>query len=141
VSGLVGPVVTYALTGLQPELVTYGNTTQVAIRQLAAAFSTTIMVYFVVALTPMAAAGTVSSVLPLQASFALSALMGILCFAMIFFSVKSRKWRAPRAQARGPSNQADTGPPPQQTRGRPCSVCLRSYLPYERRPSPTGLRW
>lgn len=88
VSGLIGPLLTYALSGLEGPLVAHGSTASVIIRQVSATFGTAIMVFFVAALVPLAAEGFVSGVFPYQASFAFSAVMGAISLCIIVFRVK-----------------------------------------------------
>lgn len=88
VSGLIGPLLTYSLAGLQGPLVPHGSSASVIIRQVAATFGTAIMVLCVSALQGAAATGALAASMPYQAAFAFSALMGCLSFAVIFFRVK-----------------------------------------------------
>lgn len=90
VSGLIGPLLTYSLAGLEGPLVPHGSSASVVIRQVAATFGTAIMVLCVSALQGAVAAGAAAPSLPYQAAFAFSALMGCLCLVVIFFRVKRR---------------------------------------------------
>ena len=85
VSGLIGPLVTYALSGLKGPLVSHGSSATVIIRQVSATFGTAIMVLCVTAVQTLAPD---AAVLPYQASFAFSALMAVCSFALIVFRVK-----------------------------------------------------
>lgn len=88
VSGLIGPLLTYALSGLEGPLVPHGSTASVIARQVAATFGTAIMVFFVSALVPFAAEGAIASSAPYQAAFAFSAVMALLSMAVIVVRVR-----------------------------------------------------
>lgn len=88
VSGLIGPLLTFSLAALDGPLVPHGSTASVIIRQVAATFGTAIMVFFVAALVPLAQAGAIGIAVPYEASFAFSAVMGILSLATIIVRVK-----------------------------------------------------
>lgn len=88
VSGLIGPLVTYALAQLEGPLVPHGSTATVIIRQVAATFGTAIMVFCVAALVPLASAGTIPAATPYQVAFAFSAVMSMLCMALIVARVR-----------------------------------------------------
>ena len=88
VSGLIGPLTTFALSKLEGPLVPHGSTATVIARQVSATFGTAIMVFCVSMLVPLAAAGEVAAALPYQAAFAFSALMGIVSMTIIITRVK-----------------------------------------------------
>ena len=88
VSGLVGPLLTYALSGLKGPLIPHGSSASVVIRQVAATFGTAIMVFCIAAVTPFATSGAVSISAPYQVAFGFSALMAVLCMGVIVLRVK-----------------------------------------------------
>jgi len=88
VSGLIGPLLTYSLAGLERQLVPHGSSAAVILRQMAATFGTAIMVFCVAMLLPLAADGTVGSAVPYQVAFGFSAAMSILSMASIVMRVK-----------------------------------------------------
>ena len=88
VSGLIGPLVTFSLSGLKGPLVPHGSTAQVIGRQVAATFGTAIMVLLMTLFVDVVAVGSASSALPYQAAFALSALMAIMAMLLIVARVK-----------------------------------------------------
>lgn len=88
VSGLIGPLLTFALSGLKGPLVAHGSAASVIIRQVAATFGTAIMVFFVAALVPLAQAGGIGASVPYQAAFAFSAVMGLTSLGIIIAHVK-----------------------------------------------------
>ncbi len=88
VSGLIGPLTTFALSRLERPLVPHGSTATVITRQVSATFGTAIMVFCVAALTPLAVAGDIPVALPYQVAFAFSAVMGIISLFLIITRVK-----------------------------------------------------
>ena len=88
VSGLIGPLLTYSLAGLERQLVPHGSSAAVILRQMAATFGTAIMVFCVAMFLPFAASGAVSSAVPYQVAFGFSAVMGILSLITIVTRVK-----------------------------------------------------
>ena len=88
VSGLIGPLLTYALSGLSGPLVPHGSTASVIMRQVAATFSTAIMVFFVAALLPLASSGTLPPAAPYQVAFGFSAIMAVLSLGVIVLRVR-----------------------------------------------------
>lgn len=88
VSGLIGPLVTFALSGLNGPLLPHGSSAQVIGRQVAATFGTAIMVLLMTMFADAAAVGTVPAVLPYQAAFAFSAVMAVGALALIITRVK-----------------------------------------------------
>ena len=85
VSGLIGPLLTYSLSGLHGPLVGHGSSASVIIRQVAATFGTAIMVFCVAA--TRAAVG-MTSALPYQVAMAFSAVMALLCLGTVIVRVK-----------------------------------------------------
>ena len=90
VSGLIGPLVTYSLAGLEGPLVSHGSTAMVIVRQVAATFSTAVMVLCIAMFGSLAAEGAVPAVLPYQVAFGFSALMAVLCLIFVVAKVKTR---------------------------------------------------
>jgi Na+/melibiose symporter-like transporter len=90
VSGLIGPLVTYSLAGLEGSLVSHGSTAMVIVRQVAATFSTAVMVLCIAMFGSLAAEGAVPAVLPYQVAFGFSALMAVLCLIFVVAKVKTR---------------------------------------------------
>ena len=88
VSGLIGPLLTYALAGLKGPLVPHGSSAAVILRQMAATFGTAIMVFCIAALLPLSASGAVGSAAPYQVAFGFSAVMSLLSMAVIVLRVK-----------------------------------------------------
>ena len=88
VSGLIGPLTTFSLSKLEGELVPHGSMASVIVRQASATFSTAIMVFLVVALTPLAADGSIAASLPYQSAFLFSAVMAIVSMLFIVTRVK-----------------------------------------------------
>ena len=88
VSGLIGPLVTFSLSGLNGPLVPHGSTAQVIGRQVAATFGTAIMVLLMTLFADVVATGSASMALPYQASFAFSAVMAIGAMLLIIARVK-----------------------------------------------------
>lgn len=88
VSGLIGPLLTYALSGLQGPLIGHGSSASVIIRQVAATFGTAIMVFFVAALLPLAQVGAIGVAMPYQAAFAFSAVMAVVSLSIIIARVR-----------------------------------------------------
>ena len=88
VSGLIGPLLTYALSGLEGPLVPHGSSASVVLRQMSATLGTAIMVLCITVLLPGAAGGAYSLALPYQVAFIFSALMGIASLLIIIFRVK-----------------------------------------------------
>ncbi len=88
VSGLIGPLLTYALSGLEGPLVPHGSSASVVIRQVAATFGTAIMVFCVAALLPLAASGDVTPAMPYQVAFGFSAVMATLSLGVIVLRVR-----------------------------------------------------
>lgn len=85
VSGLIGPLLTFALSGLKGPLVPHGSSASVVIRQVAATFGTAIMVLCV---SVASASVGAASALPYQVAFGFSAVMALLSMAMIVMRVK-----------------------------------------------------
>ncbi|MBQ9021916.1 MAG: DHA2 family efflux MFS transporter permease subunit [Eggerthellaceae bacterium] len=88
VSGLVGPLTTFALAGLEGPLVAHGSSASVITRQVAATFGTAIMVFCMSALGPLVAAGSLAAALPYQASFVFSAVVAVMTLLVIITRVK-----------------------------------------------------
>lgn len=88
VSGLIGPLLTFSLSGLKGPLVPHGSSAAVVIRQVAATFGTAIMVFCVAALVPFAADGSIAAAVPYQVSFGFSAIMAIVTMLLIITRVK-----------------------------------------------------
>lgn len=88
VSGLIGPLLTFALSDLKGPLVSHGSSAAVIIRQVAGTFGTAIMVLLVTVFDDMAAAGAVSAAFPYQAAFAFASVMAVLSLIMIILRVK-----------------------------------------------------
>lgn len=94
VSGLIGPILAYALSGLEPRIVPDGSASVALLRQAAGSFGTAIMVFLVtalLALPPSVAAGgslLSSAALPYQAAFAFSALLAVLLFTFMATRLK-----------------------------------------------------
>ena len=88
VSGLIGPLLTFSLSGLSGPLIGHGSSAAVVIRQVAATFGTAIMVFCVAALHPVSAANGWSAAFPYQAAFAFSAVMGATSLFLVITRVK-----------------------------------------------------
>lgn len=88
VSGIIGPLLTYSLSGLKGPLVAHGSTGQVVLRQVAATFGTAIMVFCIAAAEPLVLLGMLSAAGPCQIAFAFSAAMSIACMAVVVTRVK-----------------------------------------------------
>lgn len=88
VSGLIGPLLTFSLSGLKGPLVPHGSSAAVVIRQVAATFGTAIMVFCVAALVPFTADGSIAVAVPYQVSFGFSAVMAIVTMLLIITRVK-----------------------------------------------------
>ena len=88
VSGLIGPLLTFALATLDGPLVPHGSTASVIIRQVAATFGTAIMVLIVSLVGDAALAASASTALPYQAAFGFSAVMAVASLAIIVLRVK-----------------------------------------------------
>ena len=89
VSGLIGPILTYALSGLEPSIVPDGSASVALLRQAAGSFGTAVMVFLVTAFlaAPPSAelfGGLLASpALPYQASLAFSALLAVGLFTFM----------------------------------------------------------
>ena len=88
VSGLIGPLLTFSLSGLEGPLIGHGSSASVVIRQVAATFGTAIMVFCIAALLPFSADGVVGAAVPYQVAFGFSAVMGVMSLAIIIARVK-----------------------------------------------------
>ena len=88
VSGLIGPLLTFSLSGLKGPLVPHGSSAAVVIRQVAATFGTAIMVFCVAALVPFAADGSIAVAVPYQVSLGFSAVMAVATMLLIITRVK-----------------------------------------------------
>ena len=106
VSGLIGPILTYALSGLKPRIVPDGSASVALLRQAAGSFGTAVSVFLVTAFLPVAAAteaagkslastGSLASAglfvgpaLPYQASLAFSAIRAVGLFAFMAARLK-----------------------------------------------------
>ena len=88
VSGSIGPLLTFALSGLEGPLIPPGSSASVVIRQVAATFGTAIMVFFIAALIPLAVQGGISESVPYQAAFAFSAIMAAASMFVTITRVK-----------------------------------------------------
>ncbi len=91
VSGLIGPLITYSLGGLEGSLIPHGSSASVIIRQVAATFGTAIMVLCISIGETLVLDAGFSVAFPYQSAFAFSALMGLISFAVIVFTVKDSK--------------------------------------------------
>ena len=88
VSGLIGPLLTFSLSGLRGPLIGHGSSAAVIIRQVAATFGTAIMVFCVATFVPIAADVGLSPSLPYQVSFAFSAVMGVTSLGIVIARVR-----------------------------------------------------
>lgn len=88
VSGLIGPLLTYALAGLKGPLIPHGSSAAVIIRQVAGTFGTAIMVLLVTLCAGMVGDGGFTAAFPYQAAFAFAALMAVGAFGTIVLRVK-----------------------------------------------------
>ena len=93
VSGLIGPILAYALSGLKPDIVPDGSASVALLRQAAGSFGPAVMVFLATALLPVPADGPVSGLvanpaLPYQVSLAFSALLAIGLLAFMFARLK-----------------------------------------------------
>ena len=88
VSGLIGPLLTFALAGLQGPLVPHGSSAMVIIRQVAATFGTAIMVFCVAALMPLVVAGSMPAAVPYQVAMTFSAVMAVASMVAVVARVK-----------------------------------------------------
>ena len=94
VSGLVGPILTYALSGLEPHIVPDGSASVALLRQAAGSFGTAVMVFLVTAFLAAPSSGgllgelAANPALPYQVSLAFSALLALGLFT--FMAVRLR---------------------------------------------------
>ena len=93
VSGLIGPILAYALSGLEPSIVPDGSASVALLRQAAGSFGTAIMVFLATAFLPTPADGPAGGLLanpalPYQISLAFSALLAIALLAYMFARLK-----------------------------------------------------
>lgn len=94
VSGLIGPILAYALSGLETDLVPDGSASVALLRQASGSFGTAIMVFLVTAI--LAAAPDTSSfggllanpALPYQVALAFSALLAVALLAFMATRLK-----------------------------------------------------
>lgn len=95
VSGLIGPILAYALSGLDARIVPDGSASVALLRQASGSFGTAVMVFLVTALLPVSLAGETAGALsvfgpalPYQAALAFSALLAIILFGYIAARLK-----------------------------------------------------
>lgn len=93
VSGLIGPILAYALSGLEPRIVPDGSASVALLRQAAGSFGTAVMVFLATAILPAPADGPTGGLLanpalPYQVSLAFSALLAIGLLAFTFARLK-----------------------------------------------------
>ncbi len=89
VSGLTGPLTTYALSGLSRKLSPSGSSALAILRQMAGTFGTASMVLCVAFFSGPALTGAVLASFPYQAALVFSCAMGALCLATIIAKVRS----------------------------------------------------
>lgn len=90
VSGLIGPLLAYSLSDLKGQLIGHGSSATVIVRQVSATFGTAVMVLCIAMLDDLSAVGEIPLAAPYQAAFGFSALMAVLCFALVVAKVKQR---------------------------------------------------
>ncbi len=94
VSGLIGPILAYALSGLQPRIVPDGSASVALLRQAAGSFGTAVMVFLVTTFSVLLASGEFATglfanpALPYQAAFAFSALLALILLVYIAIRLK-----------------------------------------------------
>ena len=94
VSGLIGPILAYALSGLDAGIVPDGSASVALLRQAAGSFGTAIMVFLVTLfLANPLSGGSVAGLslgpaLPYQVAFAFSALLALALFAFMAARLK-----------------------------------------------------
>ena len=93
VSGLIGPILAYALSGLEPRIVPDGSASVALLRQAAGSFGTAVMVFLATAILPAPTDGPTGGLLanpalPYQVSLAFSALLAIGLLAFMFARLK-----------------------------------------------------
>ena len=93
VSGLIGPILAYALSDLEPGIVPDGSASVALLRQAAGSFGTAVMVFLATAFLPSLPEGLASGLLvnpalPYQVSLGFSALLAIGLFAYMFARLK-----------------------------------------------------
>ena len=93
VSGLIGPILAYALSGLEPRIVPDGSASVALLRQAAGSFGTAVMVFLATAILPAPADGPTGGLLanpalPYQVSLAFSALLAIGLLTFMFARLK-----------------------------------------------------
>ena len=93
VSGLIGPILAYALSGLKPSIVPDGSASVALLRQAAGSFGTAVMVFLATALLPAPAGEPAGGLLanpalPYQVSLAFSALLATVLLVFMFARLK-----------------------------------------------------
>lgn len=88
VSGLIGPLVTYALAGLEGPLIPHGSSATVILRQVVATFGTAIMVCAIALGEVFVGDAVVGPAFPYELALVFSALLSVLCFALILGGVR-----------------------------------------------------
>lgn len=94
VSGLIGPILAYALSGLDADIVPDGSASVALLRQAAGSFGTAIMVFLVTLFLANPLSGgsvagfSLGPALPYQAAFAFSALLALALFAFMVARLK-----------------------------------------------------
>lgn len=89
VSGLIGPILSYSLSGLEPRLVGDGSASVALLRQAAGSFGTAAAVFILTALAPSAVAGGLFGLaLPHAAAFGFSAVLAVALFVYTAMRVK-----------------------------------------------------
>ncbi len=90
VSGLIGPTMTYALSGLTGPLVAHGSTASVIVRQVAGTFGTAIIVLCIMMCQPLVASGAQGVDFPYVVAFEFSAVMAACVLATVVLAVRKR---------------------------------------------------
>lgn len=91
VSGLIGPLMAYLLSGLKGPLIPHGSSASVVIRQIAGTFGAAFMVLCMTVFQPPAITGVLPAPFPYEMAFVISALMAIGSFIVILWKVKPAK--------------------------------------------------
>lgn len=90
VSGLIGPTMTYMLSGIKGPLMAHASTASTIVRQIAGTFGTAIIVLCITVCQPLVASGAQGPAFPYIVAFAFSALMAVGSLITIVVAVKKR---------------------------------------------------